>query len=282
MRQTELSLNRRDRRIVDEFRSKGLHRAREFNRAHILAALDRKMPEQLIMEVLNVGRTAVWRTRVAYLKGGLDFALHDESRPGKPKRYEAGAEAQVTALACSDPPPGAQALDCGAADRSGAAPPADENDQPRDHPADSKKNLLKPWRKLMWCIGELTAEYRRRMYELLNLYARPYDPREPVICLDEKSKQLLRETRHPLPAKPGAPAKQDYEYERAGTCNIFVAVEPAVSGDSCRSPPGVPRSTSWASSAGCCTGVMPKPRRFIGAWTTSTRICAPASKKCWV
>jgi len=78
----------------------------------------------------------------------------------------------------------------------------------------------------MWCIGEITAEYRRRMYELLTLYARPYDPREPVICLDEKSKQLLRETRRPLPAKPGIPAKVDYEYERAGTCNIFVAVEP--------------------------------------------------------
>jgi hypothetical protein len=78
----------------------------------------------------------------------------------------------------------------------------------------------------MWCIGELTAEYRRRMYELLALYARPYDPREPVICLDEKSKQLLRETRRPLPAKPGTPDKEDYEYERAGTCNIFVAVEP--------------------------------------------------------
>jgi len=78
----------------------------------------------------------------------------------------------------------------------------------------------------MWCIGELTAEYRRRMYDLLELYARPYDAREPVICLDEKSKQLLRETRRPLPAKPGTVAKQDYEYERAGTCNIFVAVEP--------------------------------------------------------
>jgi hypothetical protein len=78
----------------------------------------------------------------------------------------------------------------------------------------------------MWCIGELTAEYRRRMYELLALYARPYDAREPVICLDEKSKQLLRETRQPLPATPGALAKTDYEYERAGTCNIFVAVEP--------------------------------------------------------
>ncbi|CAG1771721.1 hypothetical protein BAC2_01922 [uncultured bacterium] len=78
----------------------------------------------------------------------------------------------------------------------------------------------------MWCIGELSAEYRRRMYELLELYGRPYDAREPVICVDEKSKQLLRETRAPLPAKPGVPLRQDYEYARAGTCNIFVAVEP--------------------------------------------------------
>lgn len=108
MRQTELSLSKRDRRIVDEFRSKGLHMAREFNRAHILAALDRKVPEQVIMEVLNVGRTAVWRTRAAYLEGGLEFALHDVARPGKPKQYEADVEAQVTALACSEPPPGAQ------------------------------------------------------------------------------------------------------------------------------------------------------------------------------
>jgi hypothetical protein len=108
MRQTELSLNKRERRVVDEFRSKGLHMAREFNRAHILAALDSKLPERQIMEVLNVGRTAVWRTRAAYLQGGLDFALHDEARPGKPKQYEADVEAQVSALACSDPPLGAE------------------------------------------------------------------------------------------------------------------------------------------------------------------------------
>lgn len=108
MRQTELSLSRRDRRMVDEFRSKGLHMAREFNRAHILAALDSKVPEPQIMEVLKVGRTAIWRTRAAYLKGGLTFALHDEARPGKPRQYEADVEAQVTALACSAAPPGAQ------------------------------------------------------------------------------------------------------------------------------------------------------------------------------
>ena len=44
---------------------------------------------------------------------------------------------------------------------------------------------------MMWCIGQITAEYRERMYDLLGLYARPYDAAEPVVCLDEKSKQLL-------------------------------------------------------------------------------------------
>jgi hypothetical protein len=58
------------------------------------------------------------------------------------------------------------------------------------------------------------------------LYARPHDSAEPVICVDEKSKQLLQQTRTPLAARPGAVAKEDYEYQRAGACNLFVAVEP--------------------------------------------------------
>src|SRR5207253_2463466 len=78
----------------------------------------------------------------------------------------------------------------------------------------------------MWCIGRITSEYRERMYDLLGLYAKAYDSAEPVICLDEKSKQLLQQTRRPLPAVPGQMAKEDYEYKRAGTRNLFVAVEP--------------------------------------------------------
>ena len=78
----------------------------------------------------------------------------------------------------------------------------------------------------MWCIGKLTEEYRRRMYDVLDVYAQPYQEREPVICIDEKSKQLIRDSRASLPMKAGAPAKLDYEYVREGTCNIFVAVEP--------------------------------------------------------
>ena len=68
----------------------------------------------------------------------------------------------------------------------------------------------------MWCIGRLTEEYRTRMYRLLDLYAQPYLAREPVVCIDEKSKQMLKDTRAPLPLKPGVLAKQDYEYKRAG------------------------------------------------------------------
>lgn len=78
----------------------------------------------------------------------------------------------------------------------------------------------------MWCIARLNEEYRTRMYGLLDLYAVPYREREPVVCIDEKSKQLLKDMRTPLPLKPGVAAKQDYEYKRAGTCNLFVAVEP--------------------------------------------------------
>ena len=60
------------------------------------------------MHVVSVGRTAIWRTRAAYLQGRLDCALHDEARPGTPKQHETDAEAQITELACSVPPPGAQ------------------------------------------------------------------------------------------------------------------------------------------------------------------------------
>jgi hypothetical protein len=78
----------------------------------------------------------------------------------------------------------------------------------------------------MWCITTITKEYRKRMYRVLNLYAKKYDERYPVVCFDEKSKQLLEDARTPLPLKPGSLKKVDYEYKRNGTCNIFVAIEP--------------------------------------------------------
>lgn len=64
------------------------------------------------------------------------------------------------------------------------------------------------------------------MEDVLDLYAEPYDPDRPVVCFDETSTQLLAEVREPMPVQPGRPRRQDYEYRRAGTRNIFLFCEP--------------------------------------------------------
>ena len=108
MRQTQLNLTQEDRSVVEGIRSKGVHHSREVNRAHALSCLDRGIPESQIMAVLGMGRTAVWRTRAAYLQGGVDLAVFDVARSGRPRQYDTDAEARVTALACSAAPEGRQ------------------------------------------------------------------------------------------------------------------------------------------------------------------------------
>lgn len=76
-------------------------------------------------------------------------------------------------------------------------------------------------KKKLWCVPKLTPEYRERMDDVLECYERPYDKDEPVVCVDEKSLQLLE-----TPRPSGHPDRIDYEYKRNGTCNLFVAVEP--------------------------------------------------------
>lgn len=70
------------------------------------------------------------------------------------------------------------------------------------------------------------AAFVAQMEEVLDVYHRPYDPRRPVICMDEQTRQLIKETRLPLPARPGHPLAVDYEYERNGTADLFLFSEP--------------------------------------------------------
>ena len=70
------------------------------------------------------------------------------------------------------------------------------------------------------------ADFVCAMEDVLEVYHRPPDPERPVVCFDEASKQLVKETRKPIPAAPGRPATIDYEYERNGTANMFMMFEP--------------------------------------------------------
>ena len=64
------------------------------------------------------------------------------------------------------------------------------------------------------------------MEDVLDLYHQPYDPRRPMVCMDETSKQLVAHTRRPIPAKAGRPERHDYQYERNGVANLFMFFEP--------------------------------------------------------
>ena len=86
---------------------------------------------------------------------------------------------------------------------------------------------MKPWRAQQWVIpAKAGASFVCAMEDVLSVYKRPYDPREPLVCMDETTKQLTRETRQPLPPAPGRPARYDYEYERNGVANLFLFFEP--------------------------------------------------------
>ena len=86
---------------------------------------------------------------------------------------------------------------------------------------------MKPWLKEQWCIPpKANAAFVCAMEDVLTVYKRPYSPDVPVVCMDETSKQLIRETRLQMPAKPGKPARYDYEYERNGVCSLFMFYEP--------------------------------------------------------
>jgi DDE superfamily endonuclease len=78
----------------------------------------------------------------------------------------------------------------------------------------------------MWCVPTLDLQYVERMNELLELYEWPYDPRQPVVCLDERPVALHDSARPGEPAAPGKVRKTDYEYIRCGTANVFGIVEP--------------------------------------------------------
>lgn len=86
---------------------------------------------------------------------------------------------------------------------------------------------MKPWKVVSWVIPPAqNSQFVAQMEQVLDVYKRPYDKHFPIVCMDESPKQMIKETRIPIPMKPGSDTKVDFEYERCGVANIFIASEP--------------------------------------------------------
>ncbi|MCK7491696.1 MAG: helix-turn-helix domain-containing protein [Comamonadaceae bacterium] len=223
------------------------------------------------MAVLGVGRTALWRTRAAYLQGGLELALFDVARPGRPRKYDTGVEARITALACSAPPPGRRRWTMVELERAAQREPGLGKPESRNGAAHAQKNDLKPWRRLMWCIGVLTEEYRQRMYGLLALYGRPMSIRASRWCASTRRacNCIGRQPRAAAHDSRSAIAKDDYEYVRQGTTQPVRGRRTQG-----RTPSGHGNRAARqgrlrrASSPRCSAASMPPRAGSIWCWTT--------------
>jgi hypothetical protein len=98
---------------------------------------------------------------------------------------------------------------------------------PRDGAAGAKKNQLQPWRKQCWCIPEKNrARFVAQLEDVLDVYTAAHTEEEPLICMDEASKQLLSDPQAPIPMAAGQPAREDYHYERRGVQALFLFFDP--------------------------------------------------------
>jgi transposase len=219
----ELMADERDELI--KMLSAGKHAARKLKRAQSLLAADTGASDEEIARTIGAGGSTIYRTKRRFVEVSLQAALSEEPRPGAQRKLTGKEEALLVATACSKPPAGRA--------RWTLELLADEVVKLTEHESLSREtvrrrlteNDLKPWRKDMWCIPKVDAEYVARMEDVLDLYNEEPDPKRPVICFDESPTQLIGEVREPIAAKPGQLERFDCEYRRNGTANLFVFLD---------------------------------------------------------
>ncbi len=221
----QVELSEAERCELAALMSGGRHSARRIKRAQILQAAAAGLGDEAIAAGIAVGGSTVYRTKRRFVEAGLEAALSEEPRPGADRKLTGKEEALLIATACSSPPQGRA--------RWTLELLADELVRLTEHDSLSREtvrrrlaeNDLKPWRKDMWCIPRVDAEYVARMEDVLDLYAEAPDPKRPVVCFDESPTQLIGEMRQPIPAESGRLQRYDYEYRRNGTVNLFIFLD---------------------------------------------------------
>ncbi|MBL8168505.1 MAG: IS630 family transposase [Acidobacteria bacterium] len=225
MKKYIIELSAEERHELQRLLRSGKTMARKATRARILLKADDGLSDEQIAEEVSTSVPTIERVRKRFVEESLK-CLHEHSRPGQKLKLDPKAEAHLIAVACSKAPTGRRRwtlrlLADKAVELGLSASLSHEAVRQL-----SKKNKLKPWQKKQWCIPEVSSEFVARMEDVLDLYHEPYDPKRPKVCFDEKSKQLIAETRSPIRAAPGRVERYDFEYKRQGTANLFLFCEP--------------------------------------------------------
>ena len=235
MKRYTVTLEAPERATLEGITRKGAHRSQKVINALILLNCDegafneRRCTGDAIAGVLRISLRKVDRVKKRFVEEGLEVALGSRQgrRPTYRRKADGAFEAHLIALSCGDPPPGHAHWSLRLlADRVVELGYIDSVSHETVRRV-LKKNELKPWKRVGWVIPpQGNGHFAAAMEQVLDVYRRPYDPAYPVVCMDETPRQLIRQTRVPIPGRPAQPARHDYEYRRCGVCNVFMATEP--------------------------------------------------------
>ena len=215
-------LTKKDRRLVNRI-LRDEKESRIYRRALALKMLDNGFKQSDVVRLKIGCERTVRNILKRYQKDGVEPATHDQARQGQPRKFTKRQEEKIAAVACTAPPEGqAQWTLALIKERTEKEKIVDKISKESVRIMLSSREI-KPWKHKMWCIPKIDDEFIRCMEDVLGVYERPYDPKEPVVCLDEKPVQLLDSYREEV---RGAFIKQDYEYVRNGVTNAFCGVEP--------------------------------------------------------
>ncbi|MBV8109497.1 MAG: IS630 family transposase [Hyphomicrobiales bacterium] len=228
----ELSAEERER--LEALIRTGKSAAQALTRARILLKADvseagEGLSDSAIADALDTSVNNVARTRQLLVEEGFEATLRRKYNPNSARAriFDGAAEARLIALSCSPAPEGFARWSLRLLEEKVVELNIVEKASDNTIGRTPKKNALKPHRNRQWVIPpEANAPFVAAMEDVLETYHRPHDPDRPLVCLDETSKQLIAETRAPIPPKPGQPARHDYEYKRNGVANLFMVFAP--------------------------------------------------------
>ncbi|WP_104505886.1 IS630 family transposase [Rhodoblastus sphagnicola] len=229
-----IRLSAAERKRLSAFINSGKRSAQLVTKARILLKADvsdagEGWSDSQIAAALDTSIANVERTRRQLVEEGVEAALVRKYNPScAPRRiFDGAAEAKLIALACGPAPEGYARWTLSLLEQKVVELNIVEKASDNTIGRTLKKNTLKPHLKQQWVIApEANAAFVAAMEDVLDVYQRPHDPKRPLVCFDETSKQMIKETRTPIPPAPGRKARHDYEYERNGVANLFMMFAP--------------------------------------------------------